>query len=207
MNKVCTDFKNVTSFTGWWVAKRIIGLESYLVEGEGYKVTHQTIGDASDKYYCIECAAHPNGGMWVLAERGDYVDVHPLIGIVDVVPAKQSIHENYGKVLEKVRVGGKAPNLKSKYEGFGVEGNESLKAYCEKLTPDLAKQDRIIDIPPDTEVCHTLDLERVQYVGIADKDGHYLVTLGWTESIKLNEDIYPRKEFVKKWKAYHGQEV
>ena len=52
---------------------------------------------------------------------------------------------------------------------------------------------------------HTLDLERVQYVGIADKDGHYLITLGWTESIKLNEDIYSRKELVKKWKTYHGQ--
>lgn len=81
----------------------------------------------------------------------------------------------------------------------------TIRDYVDKLTPDVIKQERIVDIPPNTEVCHTLDLERVQYVGIDDKDGHYLVTLGWTESIKLNEDIYPRKELVKKWKEYHGQ--
>lgn len=161
MSKVSTNFKNVIPFTGWWIAKRIIGLEAYLVEEDAYKITHQTIGDDSDKYYCIECAAHPNGGMWVLAERGEYSEKFP----------------------HKI----------------------SLKYYCDKLTPDVIKQERIIDIPPNTEVCHTLDLERVQYVGIADKDGHYLVTLGWTESIKLNEDMYNRKELVKKWKAYHGQ--
>lgn len=157
MSKVNTDFKNVIPFTGWWVAKRIVGLETYLVVDDTYKITHQTIGDNYGEYYCIECAAHPKGGMWVLAERGDYS--HKI----------------------------------------------SLKDYCDKLTPDVIKQERIIDIPPNTEVCHTLDLERVQYVGIADKDGHYLVTLGWTESIKLNEDIYPRKDLIKKWKAYHGQ--
>ena len=162
MSKVSTNFKNVIPFTGWWVAKRAIGLEAYLVEGDAYEITHKTIGDNCGEYYCIECA-HPNGGMWVLAERGEYSENFP----------------------HKI----------------------SLKDYCEKLTPDTTKQERVIDIPPDTEVCHTLDLERVQYVGIADKDGHYLVALGWTESIKLNEDIYPRKELVKKWKAYHGQEV
>ena len=27
----------------------------------------------------------------------------------------------------------------------------------------------------------------------------------WSESIKLNEDVYSRKELVKKWKMYHGQ--
>lgn len=161
MSKVSTNFKNVNPFTGWWVAKRIVGLEAYLVEDDAYKITHQTIGDNYGEYYCIECAAHPNGGMWVLAERGEYSKSFP----------------------HKI----------------------SLKDYCEKFTPDVIKQERIVDIPPDTEVCHTLDLERVQYVGIADKDGHYLVTLGWTESIKLNEDVYPRKELVKKWKAYHGQ--
>ena len=30
------------------------------------------------------------------------------------------------------------------------------------------------------------------------------MTMGWSESIKLNEDVYPRKELVKKWKMYHG---
>lgn len=161
MSKVNTNFKNVTTFKGWWTAKRIVGLETYLVVDDTYKITHQTIGDNYGEYYCIECAAHPKGGMWVLAERGDYSENFP----------------------HKI----------------------SLKDYCDKLTPDVIKQERIIDIPPNTEVCHTLDLERVQYVGIADKDGHYLVTLGWTESIKLNEDIYPRKDLIKKWKAYHGQ--
>ena len=168
MSKVNTNFKNVTPFKGWWIAKRIVGLETYLVVDDTYKITHQTIGDTSDKYYCIECAAHPKGGMWVLSERGEYREKFPLY-----------------KPSQKI----------------------SLNDYCEKLTPDVIKQERVIDIPPNTEVCHTLDLERVQYVGIADKDGHYLVTLGWTESIKLNEDIYPRTEIVKKWKAYHGQEV
>ena len=192
MNKVNTNFKNVTPFTGWWVAKSIIGLESYLVEGDTYKITHQTIGDASDKYYCIECAAHPNGGMWVLAERGDYVDVHPD----DISLAKVS-EESLAKAVSDAKV---------QVEKFmGKRDNPCLTDYIKKLTPDVVKQDRIIDIPPDTEVCHTLDLERVQYVGIADKEGHYLVTMGWTESIKLNEDIYPRKELIKKWKAYHGQ--
>ena len=47
-------------------------------------------------------------------------------------------------------------------------------------------------------------LERIQYVGMSTVDGHYEVTMGWSESIKLNEDIYPRKELIKKWKAYHG---
>ena len=145
------------------VAKRVIGLESYLVEGDAYEIAHKTVGDNYGEYYCIECAAHPNGGMWVLAERGVYHTAKPAVQTI------------------------------------------SLENYCEKLTPDITKQERIIDIPPNTEVCHTLDLERVQYVGIADKDGHYLITLGWTESIKLNEDVYPRKELVKKWKAYHGQ--
>lgn len=168
MSKVNTNFKNVVPFAGWWIAKRIVGLESYLVEGDVYKITHKTVGDHDGEYYCIECVNHPNGGMWVLSERGEYRENFPLY-----------------KPSQKM----------------------SLKGYCEKLTPDIVKQERVIDIPPDTEVCHTLDLERVQYVGIADKDGHYLVTLGWTESIKLNEDIYPRTDFVKKWKAYHGQEV
>lgn len=168
MSKVNTNFKNVTPFTGWWIAKRIVGLEYYLVEGDAYAITHKTVGDHDGEYYCIECVTHHNGGMWVLAERGDYSKNFPL-------------HKPPQKM--------------------------SLKDYCGKLTPDAVKQERIVDIPPNTEVCHTLDLERVQYVGIADKDGHYLVTLGWTESIKLNEDIYPRKELVKKWKAYHGQEV
>ena len=59
--------------------------------------------------------------------------------------------------------------------------------------------------PHNTEVCHTLDLERVQYVGMSTVDGHYEVTMGRSESIKLNEDVYPRKELVKKWKMYHGQ--
>jgi len=166
MSKVNTNFKNVIPFAGRWIAKRVVGLEAYLVEGDSYEITHKTIGDNYGEYYCIECAAHPKGGMWVLAERGDYSLNKP-----DFV------------------------------------GQISLAEYCKKLTPDVVKQERIIDIPPNTEVCHTLDLERVQYVGIADKDGHYLITLGWTESIKLNEDIYPRKELVKKWKAYHGQEV
>lgn len=166
MSKVNTNFKNVTTFKGWWIAKRIVGLEAYLVVDDIYEITHQTIGDDSDKYYCIECVTHPNGGMWVLAERGEYREKFP--------PYKPS---------QKI----------------------SLKDYCDQMTPDVIKQERIIDIPPNTEVCHTLDLERVQYVGIADKDGHYLVTLGWNESIKLNEDMYHRKELVKKWKAYHGQ--
>ena len=39
-----------------------------------------------------------------------------------------------------------------------------------------------------------LDLERVQYDGMSTVDGHYEVTMGWSESIKLSEDIYPRKE-------------
>ena len=163
MSKVNTNFKNVIPFTGWWVAKRVVGLEVYLAEGDAYKITHKTIGDNDGEYYCIECAAHPNGGMWVLAERGVYHTAKPVAQTI------------------------------------------SLDDYWEKLTPDITKQERIIDIPPNTEVCHTLDLERVQYVGIADKDGHYLITLGWTESIKLNEDVYPRKELVKKWKMYHGQ--
>jgi len=166
MSKVNTNFKNVIPFTGRWIAKRVVGLEAYLVEGDSYEITHKTIGDNYGEYYCIECAAHPKGGMWVLAERGDYSENFPL----------------------------REPQQKI-----------SLKDYCDQLTPDVVKQERVIDIPPDTEVCHTLDLERVQYVGIADRDGHYLVTLGWTESIKLNEDIYPRAELVKKWKAYHGQ--
>ena len=163
MSKVSTNFKNVIPFTGWWIAKRVIGLEVYLVEGDAYEITHKTIGDNYGEYYCIECATHPKGGMWVLAERGVYHAAKPVVQTI------------------------------------------SLEGYCEKLTPDITKQERIIDIPPNTEVCHTLDLERVQYVGIADKDGHYLITLGWTESIKLNEDIYSRKELVKKWKTYHGQ--
>ena len=45
MNKVNTDFANVTKFTGWWVAKHVIGLESYLVEGDTYDITHKTVGD------------------------------------------------------------------------------------------------------------------------------------------------------------------
>ena len=72
MNKVNTNFNNVTTFTGWWVAKRVVGLESYFVKGDAYEITHKTIGDNDGEYYCIECAAHPNGGMWVLAERGVY---------------------------------------------------------------------------------------------------------------------------------------
>lgn len=83
----------------------------------------------------------------------------------------------------------------------------SLQDYVRTLTPDLMKPERIVSIPPNTEVCHTLDLERVQYVGIADKDGHYLITLGWTESVKLSDKIYPRQELIKLWKRYHGQSV
>ena len=163
MNKVNTDFANVTKFTGWWVAKHVIGLESYLVEGDTYEITHKTVGDNDGEYYCIECAAHPNGGMWVLAGRGVYHTAKPVVQTI------------------------------------------SLEDYCEKLTPDITKQERIIDIPPNTDVCHTLDLERVQYVCMPTVDGHYEVTMGWSESIKLSEDIYPRKELIKKWKAYHGQ--
>ena len=43
MSKVNTNFKNVIPFTGWWVAKRVIGLEVYLVEGDAYEITHKTI--------------------------------------------------------------------------------------------------------------------------------------------------------------------
>ena len=105
MSKVNTNFKNITPFTGWWVAKRVVGLESYLVEGDAYKITHKTIGDNDCSYYCIECATHPNGGMWVLAERGVYHAAKPVVQTI------------------------------------------SLEGYCEKLTPDITKQERIIDIP------------------------------------------------------------
>ena len=79
MSKVNTNFKNVIPFTGWWVAKRVIGLESYLVEGDAYEITHKTVGDNYGEYYCIECAAHPKGGMWVLAERGVYYTAKPVV--------------------------------------------------------------------------------------------------------------------------------
>ena len=45
MSKVNTNFKNITPFTGWWIAKRVVGLEVYLVEGDAYEITHKTIGD------------------------------------------------------------------------------------------------------------------------------------------------------------------
>ena len=51
------------------------------------------------------------------------------------------------------------------------EDNFYIIGNTEKLTPDITKQERIIDIPPNTEVCHTLDLERVQYVGMPAVDG------------------------------------
>ena len=54
MSKVSTNFKNITPFTGWWVAKHVIGLESYLVEGDAYEITHKTIGDNYGEYYCID---------------------------------------------------------------------------------------------------------------------------------------------------------
>ena len=50
--------------------------------------------------------------------------------------------------------------------------NDLYFYHWEKLTPDITKQERIIDIPPNTEVCHTLDLERVQYVGMPTVDGY-----------------------------------
>ena len=36
---------------------------------------------------------------------------------------------------------------------------------------------RLQDISPNTDVCHTLDLERVQYVCMPTVDGHYEVTM------------------------------
>ena len=50
MSKVNTNFKNVTTSTGWWVAKHVVGLEVYLAEGDAYEITHKTIGDNDGAY-------------------------------------------------------------------------------------------------------------------------------------------------------------
>lgn len=88
---------------------------------------------------------------------------------------------------------------------FAEDRASKHERYYSKLKPS-----RIIDIPPNTETCHTLDLERVQYVGEplpkeVDEDESYRLTMGWSESIKLSNKVFPRKEFVRLWKAYHGQ--
>ena len=66
MSKVNTNFKNVIPFTGWWVAKRVVGLESYLVEGDAYEIAHKTVGDNYGEYYCI-------GGRYLQSCRKQYL--------------------------------------------------------------------------------------------------------------------------------------
>ena len=88
MNKVNTDFANVTKFTGWWVAKHVIGLESYLVEGDTYEISRSDW--SSDVCSSDLFPSHDKGviGLEVYLVEGDAYEItHKTIG------------DNYGEYI------------------------------------------------------------------------------------------------------------
>ena len=66
MSKVNTNFNNVATFTGWWVAKRVIGLESYLVEGDTYNITSFIVIKNGEKLLYLVSVRLTSSSGWVL---------------------------------------------------------------------------------------------------------------------------------------------
>lgn len=64
--------------------------------------------------------------------------------------------------------------------------------------------ENIIEIPYPSDNSHGIDLYRVQYISPL-VNGSYELTMGWMESVKLTQEIYPRVKIMQQWKAVRNK--
>lgn len=101
----------------------------------------------------------------------------------------------------------KTTKARSDGKPLWIRGDMCVKytPYTKINFPDTKPTiENIIEIPYPSDNSHGIDLYRVQYISPLD-EGCYELTMGWMESVKLTEDIYPRAKIMAQWKAVRNK--